>query len=110
MYASVEVEAGTAQSYVTLPQTAVTYNPYGDTVYTVQETGKGPDGKPVLVARQGFVTVGATRGDQVAVLKGVKEGDVVVTSGQLKLRNGAVVIINNKVQPSNSPAPAPPEG
>ena len=110
MYASVELETGAPQSYVTLPQTVVSYNPYGDTVYIVAEGGKGPDGKPTLIAKQTFVTVGPTRGDQVAILSGVKEGDVVVTSGQLKLRNGSPVFINNRVQPSNNPNPQPPEG
>ncbi len=107
MYGSVVVKAGGAQRYLTVPQTAVTYNPYGDTVFIVQESGKGPDGKPVLIAKQTFVTTGGTRGDQVAVLSGVSEGDTVVTSGQLKLQNGSPVIINNKVQPENEEAPKP---
>ncbi len=107
MYTTVEVQAGQPQQYITVPQTAVTYNPYGDTVYIIQEKGKGPDGKPLLAVRQTFITVGPTRGDQVAVLSGVKEGDTVVTSGQLKLRNGSAVVINNAVQPSNEEAPKP---
>jgi membrane fusion protein (multidrug efflux system) len=106
MYATVAVKAGAVQRYLTVPQTAVTYNPYGETVFVVQE-GKGPDGKPLLTARSTFVTVGATRGDQVAVLTGIKEGDTVVTSGQLKLRSGSAVIIDNKVQPANEEAPKP---
>ena len=105
MYATVEVQAGAVQRYLTLPQTAVTYNPYGDTIFIVQEKGTGKDGKPLLTAQQSFVTVGPTRGDQVAILSGVKEGDTVVTSGQLKLRNGSAVVINNKVQPENEEAP-----
>jgi membrane fusion protein (multidrug efflux system) len=107
MYASVEVRAGEAQRYLTLPQTSVTFNPYGETVFVVQETGKGPGGQPVLTVKQTFVTTGATRGDQIAILKGVKEGEVVVTSGQLKLKNGSNVIIDNKVTPSNEAAPSP---
>ena len=105
MYATVEVQAGAVQRYLTLPQTAVTYNPYGDTIFIVQEKGTGKDGKPLLTAQQSFVTVGPTRGDQVAILSGVKEGDTVVTSGQLKLRNGSAVVINNQVQPENEEAP-----
>ncbi|MFA5073375.1 MAG: efflux RND transporter periplasmic adaptor subunit [Nitrospirota bacterium] len=104
MYATVEVSAGSPQRYLTLPQTAVTYNPYGDTVFIVEE-GKNNDNKPVLTAKQVFITVGMTRGDQVAILKGVKGGDRVVTSGQLKLKNGSVVIINNQIQPTNEEAP-----
>ncbi len=107
MFASVNIDAGGVQRYLTLPQTAVSFNPYGATVYIVQETGKSADGKPILTAKQSFVNTGATRGDQVAILSGVKAGDIVVTSGQLKLKNGAEIIINNKVQPSNDPAPKP---
>jgi membrane fusion protein (multidrug efflux system) len=107
MYAMIDIRAGAIQHYLTVPQTAVTYNPYGDTVYIAQESGKGPDNKPLLTVKQTFVTLGPTRGDQVAILTGVKDGDMVVTSGQLKLRNGSAVIINNQVQPSNEEAPKP---
>jgi membrane fusion protein (multidrug efflux system) len=106
MYASVQVKAGAQQRYLTLPQTAVTFNPYGETVFVV-ETVKGPEGKPVFTVRQSFVTTGPTRGDQIAILKGVKEGDVVVTSGQIKLKNGSSVVINNAVSPTNEAAPMP---
>lgn len=105
MFATVELDTGAAQRLVTLPQTAVAYNPYGSLVYIVDDKGKAPDGKPQLVARQVFVTTGATRGDQVAILKGVSEGDMVVTSGQIKLRNGVPVVINNNAVPTNDPAP-----
>jgi membrane fusion protein (multidrug efflux system) len=107
MYATAEVQSGAVQRYLTLPQTVITYNPYGETIFTVQDGGKGPDGKPVLTARQTFVTVGGTRGDQVAILKGVKEGEQVISSGQLKLKNGATVVINNQIRPSNEVAPKP---
>ena len=107
MYVSVEVKAGKEERYLTLPQAAVTYNPYGETVYVVEESGKAPDGSPIMKVKQIFITPGPTRGDQVAVVKGIKEGDTVVTSGQLKLRPGSTVIISNKVQPSNDAAPKP---
>ncbi|HUK56555.1 MAG TPA: efflux RND transporter periplasmic adaptor subunit [Nitrospiria bacterium] len=107
MYASVTVESGAVQSYLTLPQTAVTFNPYGESVYVIEEGAKGADGKPVLTAKQTFVTVGETRGDQVAIVKGIKPGDLVATSGQLKLKNGSAVVVNNTVQPSNDVSPAP---
>jgi len=109
MYASVTVRSGEVQQYLTLPQTAVTFNPYGESVYVIEEGEKGADGKPVLTAKQTFVTVGETRGDQVAIVKGIKPGDMVATSGQLKLKNGSAVVINNTVQPSNEPAPKPQE-
>ena len=63
--------------------------------------------KPHPVARQVFVTTGATRGDQVAILKGVSEGDTVVTSGQVKLRNGVPLAIDNRIVPTNDAAPKP---
>lgn len=105
MFATVELDTGTTQRLVTLPQTAVSYNPYGSLVYIVDEKGQGPDGKPQLAARQVFVTTGATRGDQVAIVKGVSEGDTVVTSGQIKLRNGVPVVVNNSAVPTNDAAP-----
>ncbi len=105
MFATVELDTGAAQRLVTLPQTAVAYNPYGSLVYIVDEKGNAADGKPQLTARQVFVTTGATRGDQVAILKGVSEGDTVVTSGQIKLRNGVPVVVNNSAVPTNDAAP-----
>ncbi len=107
MYVSTEVKAGAVQRYLTLPQTAVTFNPYGETVFVVEESGKKQGGKPALTVRQAFVTTGPTRGDQIAILKGVREGDMVVTSGQLKLKNGSRVVIDNKVVPSDEAAPMP---
>ncbi len=107
MFATVSIDSGTPQKQITVPQTSITYNPYGNLVYIVDNKGNGPDGKPQLVARQTFVTTGATRGDQVAVLKGIKEGDEVVTAGQMKLRNGAGIAVNNTVSPTNDPNPKP---
>jgi membrane fusion protein, multidrug efflux system len=104
MYATVDIATGTPQDLITLPQTAVTYNPYGDTVYIV-DTKTEANGKPQQIARQTFVTTGATRGDQVAVLKGVNEGDMIVTAGQIKLHNGSVVFIDNSVTPTADAAP-----
>ncbi|MFZ5779299.1 MAG: efflux RND transporter periplasmic adaptor subunit [Pseudomonadota bacterium] len=107
MHVTVQISIGEPQSLVTLPQTAISYNPYGNLVYLVDSKSKGPDGKDQLVAEQTFVTLGATRGDQVAVLKGVEAGQVVVTAGQMKLRNGIPVAVNNSVQPTNDPQPQP---
>jgi membrane fusion protein, multidrug efflux system len=107
MFATVELETGAPQRLVTLPQTAVSYNPYGSLVYIVDDKNKDAGGKPHPVARQVFVTTGATRGDQVAILKGVSEGDTVVTSGQVKLRNGVPLAIDNRIVPTNDAAPKP---
>ncbi|HTH35710.1 MAG TPA: efflux RND transporter periplasmic adaptor subunit [Xanthobacteraceae bacterium] len=108
MYATVEIPTGAPENLITLPQTAISFSPYGDTVYIVDDKGAGADGKPQLVARQSFITTGATRGDQVAVLKGVGEGDLIVTSGQLKLHNGSSVLIDNTVAPTADAAPSVP--
>lgn len=105
MYASVSVTVGTPERFVTLPQSAITFNPYGEIVFIVKEKGKDDKGKPNYIANQQFVTTGNTRGDQIQVLTGVKDGDIVVTSGQLKLQNNSHIIINNTIQPSNNPAP-----
>ena len=107
MFVTVDIDVGNPQSYVTLPQTAIAYNSYGNIVYLVDDKGKNEQGQAQLFARQTFVTTGATRGDQVAVLTGVKDGDTVVTAGQVKLRNGVPLVINNAVQPSNNPNPKP---
>lgn len=136
MFARVAVDAGTKQRYLTLPQTAVVYNPYGETVYTVMkkadydkaqaasrsdegggqagESGKSQDKSQqlppdALVVQQTFVVTGGTRGDQVAIVKGLKEGQEVVTSGQIKLKNGAPIKVDNRVQPPNNPNPTPQE-
>jgi len=107
MFATVEVLLPQQRKLITLPQAAIVYNPYGNAVYVVEKS-KDAAGAAGLVARQRFVQLGETRGDQVAVLKGVAAGDEVVTSGQLKLRNGAAVAINNSVTPENNPAPTVP--
>ena len=104
---NISIDTGAPQRYITLPQTAITYNPYGDTVFIAQEDGKDDQGKPKYKARQTFIVTGPTRGDQVAVLEGVKEGDTVITAGGTKLQNDTPLLVNNAVQPSNNPAPMP---
>jgi len=108
MYATVDIATGAPQSYITLPQTAISFNPYGDTVYVVDSKAVDTAGKPPqLIARQTFVTTGPTRGDQVAVLKGIDEGDLIVTAGQIKLHNGSTVLIDNSITPTADAAPIP---
>jgi membrane fusion protein (multidrug efflux system) len=108
MYATVEIPTGAPQNYITLPQTAITYSPFGDTVYVVDQKGADAKGEPQQIARQTFVTTGATRGDQVAILKGVGDGDTVVTAGQIKLHNGSIVMIDNAIKPTADAAPTVP--
>jgi membrane fusion protein, multidrug efflux system len=104
MFAQVAVAAGDLERHLTLPQTAITYNPYGSTVFLAVKDAAGK-----RTAQQTFVTTGATRGDQVAILKGIKEGDEVVTSGQLKLKNGTPLEISTAAEPGNDVNPAPQE-
>ena len=108
MFSNVIVKVDEPKKALTLPQTAITYNPYGDLVYIVKETGKSDDNKPLYKAVQEFVQVGEKRGDQVAIISGIKENEEVVTSGQLKLRNNSPIAINNKVQTSDSANPPVP--
>ena len=153
MFTNITVSTGKSQRYLTLPQNAVAFNPYGETVFVVVKRGEenAPDpnkpeellhseklkkldaelkakadaksnGKsaaeaapqaatsqspPQMVARQVFIKTGPSRGDQVAVLSGLKEGEEVVTSGQIKLKNGTLIVINNEIQPSSNPDPRP---
>lgn len=107
MYASLEIATGQPERHLTLPNAAIAYNPYGALVYLVDRQGSDDKGQPKLVARESFVTVGESRGDQVTILQGLKEGDQVVTSGQIKLRNGTKLVINDTIRPSEDPAPAP---
>jgi membrane fusion protein (multidrug efflux system) len=110
MFGSVRVDSGSEERYLTLPQTAITYSPYGNTVYEAAPSDKKDEkGQAQLIAKQVFVTTGATRGDQVAILKGIEPGAQIVTSGQTKLKNGTPIVIDNKVQPANSPTPTPQE-
>jgi membrane fusion protein (multidrug efflux system) len=106
MFATVKVGEGAAQQYITLPNVAIAYNPYGSTVFVLKADGKGADGKDKLTAEQRFVTTGMTRGDQVAITSGLKAGETVVTAGQLKLHNGSSVFVNNSIQPDNNANPA----
>jgi membrane fusion protein (multidrug efflux system) len=105
LFATARVGDGGPQQYITLPNSAVAYNPYGSTVFIVKDAGKGADGKPKLTVQQRFITTGLTRGDQVAVLSGIQAGDTVVTAGQLKLHNDTPVFVNNSIQPANNPNP-----
>jgi len=106
MFVQVQFGVGTARDVVTLPASAISYAPYGDSVFVISEM-KDPKGQTYKGVRQQFVKIDGSRGDQVAVVSGINPGDEVVTSGVFKLRNGAAVTINNKVQPENNPAPNP---
>jgi len=104
MFVQTKLSFGASENVITLPASAISYAPYGDSVFVVTDI-KDPKGQSYRGVRQQFVKLGAVRGDQVAVTAGVKAGDEVVTSGVFKLRNGAAVKANNTVQPSNSLTP-----
>jgi membrane fusion protein (multidrug efflux system) len=106
MFVQAEVVVGAASPVISLPASAISYAPYGNSVFVVSEL-KDRSGKAYRGVRQQFVKVGPARGDQIAVVSGIKAGEEVVTSGVFKLRNGAAVLVNNKVRPGNNPAPKP---
>ena len=106
MFVQVAITTGADRPVIALPITAINYAPYGDSVYVVSDL-KDPSGKTYRGVRQQLVKLEGSRGDQVAVVSGVNPGDEVVSSGVFKLRNGAAVQVNNKVQPGNNPAPKP---
>jgi len=106
MFVETKIGLGTDSAVVALPASAINYAPYGNSVFVVEDM-KSPKGQTYKGVRQQFVKLGGGRGDQVAVLSGVKPGEEIVTSGIFKLRNGAAVQVNNKTQPGNNPAPKP---
>ena len=106
MFVQTQMALGADQRVVALPASAVSYAPYGDSVFVVADM-KDDKGHSYRGVRQQFVKLGPARGDQIAVVSGVNPGEEVVTSGVFKLRNGAAVQINNSVKPGNNPAARP---
>lgn len=106
MFVETRIELDEESRVIALPASAVSYAPYGNSVFVI-ETLSGPDGGSYLGARQQFVELGPARGDLIAVLSGLEGGEEVVTSGVFKLRNGVAVLINNDVQPGDELNPRP---
>jgi membrane fusion protein (multidrug efflux system) len=106
MFVETEVLLPALSRVITLPASAVSYAPYGDSVFVVTDL-ENPAGRRYRGVRQQFVKLGPARGDRIAILSGLKPREEVVTSGLFKLRNGAAVFVNNRVQPSNERAPQP---
>jgi membrane fusion protein (multidrug efflux system) len=100
MFAEISIQLPVQERVVTLPQSAITYSPYGDSVFAIREV-TDESGETVLTADTVFVQTGDTRGDQVAIVSGIASGDRIVTAGQIKLRNGTRVVIDNSVPVSN---------
>src|SRR5439155_15559984 len=106
MFVQTEVLLGPSGAVVSLPASTISYAPYGDSVFVVTDL-KTDHGQAYRGVRQQFVKLGGARGDQIAITSGLNAGDEVVTSGVFKLRNGAAVVVNNKVRPANNPKPKP---
>lgn len=100
MYATATIKTGAPRRLLTIRQTSVAFNAYGSTAFIVQQ-GKDSAGKARQTVEQAFITTGPTLADRVAVLTGLKEGDTIVTAGQIKLRNGSEILVNNTIQPTN---------
>jgi membrane fusion protein, multidrug efflux system len=106
MFLQTEIVTGVTRQIVAVPASAINYAPYGDSVFVVTDL-QSPKGETYKGVRQQFVKLGEARGDRIAILSGLKPGEEVVSSGVFKLRNGAAVLVNNSVQPSNELAPKP---
>jgi len=106
MFVQVALGLGSSTPVIALPASAINYAPYGDSVFVVTDL-KDDKGKTYRGVKQQIVKLVGTRGDQVGVISGINPGDEVVSSGVFKLRNGAPVQINNKVQPDNNAHPKP---
>jgi membrane fusion protein, multidrug efflux system len=106
MFVEASVIVGESRPVVALPASAIAYTPYGDFVFIVEDI-RGQNGKTYRGVRQQSVKLGSARGDQVAVIEGVKIGEEIVTSGVFKLRSGAAVLVSNEIQPANDPTPNP---
>ena len=104
MFVQTSIRLGAGSDVIALPASAVSYAPYGDSVFVVANV-KGAEGTTYRGVLQRFVKIGAARGDQVAVVAGVAPGEEVVTSGVFKLRSGGAVQVNNKIQPANNAEP-----
>ncbi len=100
MFASIQVEQPSIPDVIVLPSTAISYSLYGNSVFIIgkDKDGKTDDkGEPILRVNRVYVETGEQQGNYTIITKGVKAGDIVVSSGELKLQNGARVVINNSV-------------
>ncbi len=106
MFARLKVSLNSSKRVIPIPVSSVSYAPYGDSVFVIEALK--PD-QAQRTVRQQFVKLGASRGDQVAILSGLKQGDEIVSAGAFKLMPGAAVVVDNNLQPSNDPNPKPVE-
>ncbi len=106
MFARIDIELPVQGDVITVPHAVITHNPYGDSVFVVEEHTDDAGKKALRVTNTAVVT-GATRGDQITITSGLRVGTTVVTAGQQKLRNGSLVVVDNSVPVSNSADPRP---
>jgi membrane fusion protein (multidrug efflux system) len=107
MFVNVAVILPQPEKVVTIPGTAVLYAPYGDSVFIVEDKKDEKSGEDVKMLRQQFVRLGEKRGDFTAVLSGLKEGEMVASTGVFKLRNGQAVVVDNSHAPAFEMQPKP---
>jgi membrane fusion protein (multidrug efflux system) len=107
MFAKIEIILPTKQKTLVVPGTAVSYAPYGDSVYVIEKKKDEKTGKESQTIRQAFVRVGEARGDFVSITQGLKPGETVVGTGVFKLRNGMAVTVNNELAPKPQINPTP---
>jgi membrane fusion protein (multidrug efflux system) len=107
MFAKVEVVLPEKQKTLVVPGSAVSYAPFGDSVYVIEKKMDEKTKKETQVLKQAFVRVGEARGDFVSITQGLKAGDTIVSTGVFKLRNGMPVVINNDLAPKPQLNPKP---
>jgi membrane fusion protein (multidrug efflux system) len=110
MFVNVAVVLPEARTLLAIPSTAVLYAPYSDSVFIVEDKTDGNGAPPAKIVRQQFVRLGEKRGDFIAVLSGIGQGETVVSTGAFKLRNGQAVVMDNTLSPEFKLAPQPQEG
>jgi membrane fusion protein (multidrug efflux system) len=107
MFVNIEVLLPEKRRVLTVPSTAIHYATFGNSVFVIDETNNSESGEPELILRQQFVVLGESRGDFIEVIKGLKPGEKVVTTGVFKLRGGMKVIIDNSLSPEFNIKPSP---
>lgn len=109
MFANMEVALPGDREVLAIPSTAISYAPYGDSVFVISEMTDPKTQKSYAGAEQRFVKLGESRGDVVEVLSGLEAGNEVATSGIFKLRPNVAVFVDNRIQPASSLTPEPPD-
>jgi len=107
MFVKVDIVLPETGKTLVIPGSAISYAPYGDSVFVIEKKKDEKTGKESQTIRQAFVRVGEARGDLVSIIKGLKAGDQVVSTGVFKLRNGMAVTINNDLAPKPELNPKP---